>query len=139
MVYLEDILEFEEVNIYTYRCFIYRIRGIRYARIFGSAHIASVSGTAMAPLTYGSITNPRLTPSDARVSVADIIGYNATAFNCGGIFTLNHVDGLQTSVLTSGVRVVTASRINYYITSPPRSITIRWELFCKLYPLPDET
>ena len=139
MVYLEDILEIEEVGIYTYRCFIYRIRGSRYARIFGSAHIASVSGTAMSPLTYGSITNPRLTPNDARVSVVDIIGYNAAAFDCAGIFTLNQVDGLKTSTIDSGVRVVVADRINYYLTSPPRSITIRWELFCKLYPLPDET
>lgn len=139
MVYLEDILEFEEVGAYTYRCFIYRIRGSRYARIFGRFHVASVSGIAMSPLTYGSITNPRLSPNDARVSVVDIFGYNATAFDCAGIFTLNHVDGLKTSTLDSGVRVVVADRINYYLTSPPRSITVGWELFCKLYPLPDET
>lgn len=114
---------------YSYYYFIYKINNIKYCKIYGSWTGVLNTTTTVGALHYGTVENLRITPYNYdRINVIKTFSLRFSASQCSGVLTINDYYGLK----INSFKDLTIDILKYYLTSPPRSAVISWEVVCEI-------
>lgn len=127
---IEDINELTE-GAYSFFYILFSIKGNRYIKCYGNISFESINGNPLSPLYYGIITNLQLTPNQVGFDIEKVRWLNFSSRECSGVFTINQYNGLRIAQSTNAM-VANITSLSYYITSPPRSIILTWEVLCRM-------